>query len=84
MNIKNIFLIRYIVDEVYMEQPHDFENHNFLNYIFKLNKVLYGLKQALRAWYDRLNKFLLENNFKRKNVDTTLFIERKSKNLLIV
>ena len=34
----------YIVEKVYIELPPDFENHKFSNHIFKLNKVLYGLK----------------------------------------
>jgi hypothetical protein len=41
-----------------------------------LNFPLYGLKQVPRAWYDRLSKFLLENDFERGKVDTTLFIKK--------
>ena len=54
------------------------------NHVYKLNKALYGLKQAPRAWYDRLSKFLLDNDFSRGNVDKTLFIQRKSNELLVV
>ena len=54
------------------------------NHVYKLNKALYGLKQAHRAWYDRLSKFLLDNDFVRGNVDKTLFIQRKSNELLVV
>ena len=62
-----------INDEVYVEQPPDFESFNFSNHVFKL----YGLKQGLRAWYERLSKFLLENGFKMGKIDTTLFIKTK-------
>ena len=44
MNVKSIFLNSYITEEVYVEQPSDFENHKFLDHVFKLNKVLYSLK----------------------------------------
>ena len=44
MDVKSIFLNRYIVEDVYVEQPSDFENHEFLNHLFKLKKSLYGLK----------------------------------------
>ena len=44
MDVKRIFLNGYIVEEVYIEQPPNFEDHEFLNYIFKLLKALYGLK----------------------------------------
>ena len=44
MDVKNIFLNRYIAEEVYVEQPLGFENHKYSDHVFKLNKVLYGLK----------------------------------------
>ena len=45
---------------------------------------MYGLKQALRAWYERLSNFLLEKGFSKGKVDTTLFIKKSNHNLLIV
>ncbi|KAH9658003.1 hypothetical protein KPL70_023317 [Citrus sinensis] len=42
------------------------------------------LKQALRAWYDRLKNFLLENDFSMGKVDTTLFVKHKNQDILIV
>ena len=52
--------------------------------MFKLYKALYGLKQAPRAWYERLSKFLIDNDFKQENIDTTLFIKKRDKHLLVV
>ncbi|MDM1441624.1 reverse transcriptase domain-containing protein, partial [Pseudomonas aeruginosa] len=49
------------------------------NHVFKLSKALYGLKQVPRAWYDRLSKFLLNKNFIRGKIDTTLFIKFQNK-----
>ena len=54
------------------------------SYVFKLNKSLYGLKQAPRAWCKRLSKFLIDNKFKHRNVDTILFIKKRNENLLVV
>ena len=42
------------------------------------------MKQAPRAWYERLSKFLLEKGFTRGKVDTTLFIKRKLHDILLV
>jgi len=42
------------------------------------------LKQALRAWYDRLSNFLIKNYFKKGQVDTTLFIKTLEKDILVV
>ena len=70
--MKSAFLNDFINDEVYIEQPPDFESFNFSNHVFKVKKALYGLKQGLRAWYERLSKILLENSFKMGKIDTTL------------
>ena len=42
--------------------------------MYKLNKALYSLKQAPRAWYERLTNFLIERGYNRGGVDKTLFI----------
>jgi hypothetical protein len=60
MDVKSVFLNGFIAEEVYVEQPPGFENHEFPNHVFKLSKALYGLKQAPRAWYERLSGFLIE------------------------
>ena len=75
MDVKSVFLNGFINEEVYVEQPIDFGSFNFPNNVFKLKKTFYGLKQAPRVWYERLNKFILENGFKMSKIDTTLFIK---------
>ena len=84
MDVKSAFLNGIINEEVYVEQPPGFKSQEFSNHVYKLNKALYGLKQVPRAWYDRLSSFLLENEFTRGSVDTTLFTKRDNKNLLII
>ena len=49
MNVNNAFLNGYIMEEVYVKQPFDFEYEKFPNHVYKLSKVLYGLKQAPRV-----------------------------------
>jgi hypothetical protein len=84
MDVKSAFLNGFIAEEVYVEQPPGFENHEFPNHVFKLSKALYGLKQAPRAWYERLSGFLIEKGFTRGKLDTTLFLIFDGKDMLIV
>uniref|UniRef100_A0A2N9HS02 CCHC-type domain-containing protein n=1 Tax=Fagus sylvatica TaxID=28930 RepID=A0A2N9HS02_FAGSY len=84
MDVKSAFLNGFIAEEVYVEQPPGFENHEFPNHVFKLSKALYGLKQAPRAWYERLSGFLIEKGFTRGKLDTTLFLMFDGKDMLIV
>nr|GEX50220.1 retrovirus-related Pol polyprotein from transposon TNT 1-94 [Tanacetum cinerariifolium] len=51
MDVKSAFLNEKISEEVYVEQPLGFESSEFPNLVCKLNKALYRLKQAPRAWY---------------------------------
>jgi hypothetical protein len=46
MDIKSIFLNGPLKEEVYMEQPPGFKVDKYPDYVFKLNKALYGLKNA--------------------------------------
>jgi hypothetical protein len=83
MDVKSVFLNGYISEEVYVHQPPGFENSKCPEHVFKLKKSLYGLKQALRAWYERLSSFLLENDFIRDKVDSTLFCKNIRNDLMI-
>ena len=44
---------------------------------------MYGLKQAPKAWYDRLRNFLLDNGFSMGKADTTLFVKYKNQDILV-
>ncbi|KAI3716049.1 hypothetical protein L6452_23102 [Arctium lappa] len=84
MDVKSAFLYGTIDEEVYVCQPPGFENPNYPDRVYKLNKALYGLHQVPRAWYDTLSTYLLENGFERGIIDKTLFIKRKKKDILLV
>jgi len=84
MDVKSEFLNDIIEEEVYVKQPPSFEDLKHPDHVYKLKKSLYGLKQAPRAWYDRLSNFLIKNDFKRGQVDTTLFRRTLEKDILVV
>ncbi|KAJ9552544.1 LOW QUALITY PROTEIN: hypothetical protein OSB04_016589 [Centaurea solstitialis] len=84
MNIKNAFLNGKLNEEVYVAQPPGFVDPKFPDHVYKLNKALYGLKQAPRAWYDTLSTFLLSKGFVRGKIDSTLFLKKYPKHILLV
>nr|GEZ64871.1 retrovirus-related Pol polyprotein from transposon TNT 1-94 [Tanacetum cinerariifolium] len=51
MDVKSAFLYEKIEEEVYVCQPLEFEDPNFPDRVYKVEKTLYGLHQAPRAWH---------------------------------
>nr|GEY13743.1 putative ribonuclease H-like domain-containing protein [Tanacetum cinerariifolium] len=49
MDVKSVFLYGKIEEEVYVCQPQGFEDPEFPDRVYKVEKVLYGLHQAPRA-----------------------------------
>jgi hypothetical protein len=84
MDMKSAFLNGYINEEVYVEQPPNFEDYKMSNHVYKLKKALYGLKQAPRVWYEILRDFLLSKGFIKGKVDTTLFTKKIGKDLFVL
>nr|GEU75433.1 hypothetical protein [Tanacetum cinerariifolium] len=52
MDVKSAFLYGTIEEDVYVCQPPGFEDPHFINKVYKVEKALYGLHQAPRAWFD--------------------------------
>ncbi|GKB03803.1 putative ribonuclease H-like domain-containing protein [Tanacetum coccineum] len=76
MDVKSAFLYGKIEEEVYVCQPLGFEDLDFPDRVYKVEKELYGLHQAPRAWYETLSTYMLDNEFQRGKIDKSLFIKR--------
>ena len=74
LDIHYAFLNGVFAEDVYMKQPSGFVNSALPSHVCRLHKSLYGLKQALWAWYTRLSDFRLSVGFHASKVDTSLFI----------
>ncbi|GJS44747.1 putative ribonuclease H-like domain-containing protein [Tanacetum coccineum] len=54
-----------------------FEDPEFPDRVYKVEKALYGLRQAPRAWYETLSTYLLDNEFQRvTQKDDGIFISQ--------
>ncbi|GJY97068.1 putative ribonuclease H-like domain-containing protein, partial [Tanacetum coccineum] len=84
MDVKSAFLYGTIEEEVYVCQPPGFEDLQFPNKVYKVDKSLYGLHQAPRAWYETLSTYLIRNGFRRGTIDKTLFIKKDKCDILLV
>nr|GEY00221.1 putative ribonuclease H-like domain-containing protein [Tanacetum cinerariifolium] len=84
MDVKSAFLHGTIDEEVYVMQPPGFQDPEFLARVYKIEKAMYGLHQAPRAWYGTFFKYLLTNGFQRGTIDQTLFIRRYRGDFILV
>ncbi|GKA98358.1 putative ribonuclease H-like domain-containing protein [Tanacetum coccineum] len=82
--VKSVFLYGKIKEEVYVCQPPGFEDLDFPDRVYKVEKALYRLHQAPRAWYKTLSTYLLDNRFQRGKINKTLFIKRYKGDILLV
>ena len=72
MDVKTAFLYGNVEETIYVTQPTGFESGGKRK-VCKLKKVLYGLKQSPRVWYNTLAVFLIELGFKPIAADYSVF-----------
>ena len=85
MDVKSTFLNGFLNEEVYFDQPPGFEIKNQNHKVYRLKKALYGLKQAPRSWNNWLDHYLLNNGFRRRDHEPTLYIKNDHQgNMLIL
>ncbi|KAH9714566.1 retrovirus-related pol polyprotein from transposon RE2 [Citrus sinensis] len=84
VDVNNAFLNGELTEEVFMDQPAGFVNNQKPYFVCKLHKSLYGLKQAPRAWYEKLKSYLLQWDFINSRADSSLFIKKTSKFMIMV
>nr|GFB10049.1 copia protein [Tanacetum cinerariifolium] len=68
IDVKSAFLYGTINEEVYVLQPPRFQDLEFPSKVYKVEKAMYGLQQAPRAWYGTLSKYMLKNGFQRGDI----------------
>jgi len=74
MDVKTAFLHGDLEEEIYMTQPEGFRVAGKENWVCKLNKSLYGLKQSPRQWYKRFDKFMLGQKYTKSKYDHCVYL----------
>eukprot|EP00253_Pinus_taeda_P004795 PITA_04795 len=75
MDVKSTFLHGDLHEEIYMEQPPGFIKTDS-SLVCRLKKSLSGLKQAPRAWYAKMDSFLLDTSFYQCHYDNTVYTKK--------
>jgi hypothetical protein len=73
MDVKTAFLNGDLEKEIYMEQPEGFTQEGE-HLVCKLHKSLYGLKQYLRAWNQKLDAFLKNIEFVKSDANFSIYV----------
>uniref|UniRef100_A0A803PJG2 Reverse transcriptase Ty1/copia-type domain-containing protein n=1 Tax=Cannabis sativa TaxID=3483 RepID=A0A803PJG2_CANSA len=84
VDINNAFLNGDHKEDVYMYQPQGFIDSEYPNHVCKLNKAIYGVRQAPRAWFYKLKSSLLQWGFQNSKSDSSLFYTRQNGHLLLL
>nr|GEU85351.1 ribonuclease H-like domain-containing protein [Tanacetum cinerariifolium] len=74
LDVKNAFLNGDLAETIYMYQPSGFVDYCFPHHVCRLQRSLYGLKQASRAGFQRFAGYALRVGFTSSRCDSSLFI----------
>ncbi|KAE8700736.1 4-coumarate--CoA ligase [Hibiscus syriacus] len=86
VDVNNVFLKGDLHEEVYMTQPEGFEQtgDRGKKLVCKLQKALYGLRQAPRNWYHKLQQCLCDMGFRPSRADSSFFIHGTKNDIIYV
>lgn len=84
LDIDTAFLYGKLEENVFMVQPEGFIVEGEETKVCHLNKSLYGLKQAARAWNKRLDKVLLDLGYNRLQSEPCIYLKRGPENISIL
>ena len=75
MDVKIAFLNRNLKKEVYMDQLEGFFVEEKEHIVYKLEKLIYGLKQASWQWYIKFNDIITSFGFKENTINLYIYLK---------
>ena len=82
VDVKSSFLNGDLHKEIYMEQPQGIVQDSTM--VCKLKNSIYALKKAPRAWYAKMDSFLLLAGFTRCHSNLNVYIRQRDESHLIL
>ena len=76
MDVSTAYLNGELKKDIYMSQPEGYIQEGKEGMVCKLNKSIYGLKQASRCWYDTLDKFVKDSEYKQCAADSCIYMKQ--------
>ncbi|KAG9453307.1 hypothetical protein H6P81_006211 [Aristolochia fimbriata] len=76
LDVKTAFLHGDLREEIYMTQPDGYKVAGKENWVCKLIKSLYGLKQSPRQWYKRFDRFIKDQKYTRNKYDNCVYLRK--------
>jgi len=73
LDVKTAFLNAEVEEDIYMKQPYGFVKSGEEHLVCKLNKAIYGLKQASRAWNNKFNQVIQKYGFNQLISDNCIY-----------
>ena len=76
--MKIVFLHGNLEKEIYIQQSERFIVPGKEDYVCRLKKFLYVLKQSPRQWYKRFDSFMVGHGYSRSSYDNCVYFQKTS------
>ena len=84
LDVKSAFLHGELNEVVFVERPCGYVQKGNEQKVYKLKKALFGLKQAPRAWYSRIEAYFMKEGFEKCDYEHTLFIKTSKEGKVLI
>ena len=84
MDVKTAFLNGVLDEDIYMAQPEGFIDQGHPDFVCKLKRSLYGLKQSPRMWNKTIDEFMIKLGFKKCESDHCIYLQRDGDDMIFV